>query len=123
MSISSQNKLSFGLNVESLALAWLKRSSAPFKVLARNYRWRGGEVDLIVQEGTELVFIEVRARGPGSWVSALESVSRTKQRRIARTIEHYLARRQINARSLRFDVIACDRGKFQRFKNVYLRPG
>lgn len=77
----------------------------------RNYARTTGEVDLVMLDGDDLVFVEVRYRGPGSWVSALESVDLAKQRRIARTCE--LFRRdhpEHRFRPVRFDVVAATKG-------------
>jgi len=78
------------------------------RLLERNYRIRGGEIDLIMEQAGVTVFVEVRYRGNAAYGSAAESVDRRKQQRLLRTAEHFL---QTHARerpdsSCRFDVIA-----------------
>lgn len=97
------------------AEAWVYLSARrDLHLLERNYRWKGGEIDLIAEEHfpggrlPELVFVEVRARRAGSWVGGVESVDWKKRVRIRRTMEHYLARYDGIADSVRFDVMAWD---------------
>ena len=60
-----------------------------FRILARNYRVRGGEIDLVAQRGTLIVFVEVKARG--RLIDGIESVNGQKQRRIARAAHRWIA--------------------------------
>lgn len=76
----------------------------------RNYRCRGGELDLVMNDGDTLVFVEVRLRRPGQFASALESVTAGKQQRVIRAAQHYLLRYRLTERvRCRFDVVALDR--------------
>lgn len=59
-------------------------------VLARNYRCRGGELDIVCREGRTLVFVEVRLRSSGAFGGAAASITATKQRRIVLAAQHYL---------------------------------
>ncbi|MBD5113516.1 MAG: YraN family protein [Ruminococcaceae bacterium] len=59
-------------------------------ILARNYRKRIGEIDIISQVGRFIVFTEVKARKLGSMVSGLEAVNFTKKRKIVLTADAYL---------------------------------
>ncbi len=94
-----------GAIAEDLALAHLARGGA--RLLARNYRCRQGEVDLIVRDGDVIVFVEVRLRAAGGLVSAAESIDPHKQRRIVTAARHYLAGR-VDA-PCRFDCVLLDR--------------
>lgn len=72
-------------------------------VIARNYACRWGEIDLIAISSDTLVFVEVRLRQVGC---AFDSVDTTKQQKIIRTADHYLALHPAYAdRPCRFDVI------------------
>lgn len=75
-------------------------------VLARNHHCRQGEIDLIVRDGEEIVFVEVRARRAGGLVDPLASVTVAKQRRIVRAAQDYLMRSGLEARPCRFDVVS-----------------
>ena len=77
--------------------------------VARNYRCRGGEIDLIMRERDTLAFIEVRYRASGSLVAPFETITAAKQRRIVRTAMVFLqAHPEFAARPCRFDAIAID---------------
>jgi putative endonuclease len=79
------------------------------RVIAQRYRCRLGEIDLIGDDGRDLVFVEVRARARGSRGSALESIGRTKQVRIIRATRYFLMHHpHAQSRTLRFDIVAFD---------------
>ncbi|MBC7621763.1 MAG: YraN family protein [Aeromicrobium sp.] len=61
------------------------------KVVARNYRCRFGEIDLIMQDRETLVFVEVRMRASGKFGGAGASIGVAKQQRLIATAQHYLA--------------------------------
>lgn len=60
-------------------------------LLAQNYRCRAGEIDLIMQHGDTLVFVEVRLRSNPNFGGAAGSIDKHKQQRIIRTAQHYLS--------------------------------
>lgn len=70
----------------------------------QNYRCRFGEVDLIMQDGDVLVFIEVRLRSNQRFGGAAASIDLHKQQRLIRTAQHYLARLP-RTPACRFDVV------------------
>lgn len=92
-----------GQLAEDLASAYLQAQDV--KILTRNYRLRGGEIDLIGQDGDYLVFIEVRYRGSEDFGGALGSIDRRKQQRIIHTAQYYLMQ-QPKDLACRFDVVA-----------------
>ena len=63
-----------------------------FAVVDRNFRCRGGEIDLIVKRGGELHFVEVRSRRSVDVIAPEESVTLPKRTRLLRTAQNYLAR-------------------------------
>lgn len=75
-------------------------------VLARNYRVRGGEIDLVCRDGEQTVFVEVRARRAGGQSSAAESISPAKRRRIVLAARHWLLRH--GETPCRFDCLLFD---------------
>ncbi|MEA2186609.1 MAG: putative endonuclease [Solirubrobacteraceae bacterium] len=91
---------------ERLALEHLERLS--YRLLARNYRTRFGELDLIVCDDTTIVFVEVKARRTGAVVTSLESVPPRKQRQVRSMAAAWLveATERPRSRDLRFDVVA-----------------
>jgi len=73
------------------------------RVVARNFRTRFGEVDLIARDGDTLVFVEVRLRARADYGGAAASITRTKQRRIIAAARLYL--RRAPASACRFDAV------------------
>lgn len=92
-----------GRAAESRAEAFLK--SHGLKLVARNWRCRFGEVDLVMQDGATLVFIEVRLRSRGDFGGAAASVTHAKQKKLLATARQYLAGLP-TIPPCRFDVIA-----------------
>lgn len=61
------------------------------RLIERNYRGRFGEIDLIMQDGATLVFVEVRLRRNADFGGAAASLDARKQQRIIRTSQQYLS--------------------------------
>ncbi|MGI6567153.1 MAG: YraN family protein [Firmicutes bacterium] len=98
-----QNRRQIGNLYEAMAADYLKKQG--YKILARQYRSKGGEIDLVAKDGSTIVFVEVKGRQTTRFGSPQEAVDRRKQRRIWRTAHHYLwSRAQMDA-LCRFDVI------------------
>ncbi len=94
-----------GAQAEQTAAAFLRGRG--LRILARNYRVAGGEIDLIARHGAELVFVEVRSRRSAAFGSAAESVTPAKRRRLLLAAQHYLATLgQRTPPPCRFDVIS-----------------
>ena len=94
-----------GRQAEDLALAHLQRKG--LQLIARNYRCRAGEVDLVMAHANSLVFVEVRSRTNAAVVNPKETVDRRKQRRLARVAAIYLkTHKEVANRPVRFDVVA-----------------
>lgn len=74
------------------------------RILARNYRTRFGEIDLVAQEGDVLLFVEVRLRTSEEYGGAASSITFGKRRRIEAAARHYLSRLRREP-PCRFDVI------------------
>ena len=97
-----------GLRGEQRALDALRR--AGYVLLARNYRCRYGEIDLVAEEKGTIVFVEVKARRSEAYGDPAAAVTRRKQRRIARVALHYLAVNRMLDRQARFDVVTLTAG-------------
>ena len=73
----------------------------------RNFRSRYGEIDLVMEDGEVLVFVEVRSRGGTGFMDPAESVDRTKRTRLVRTADTWLrTRKRTSVPVCRFDVVA-----------------
>lgn len=92
---------------EAAAAAELERRG--YRVVARNYRVRGGEADLVALHGGELVFVEVKARSGFRYGRPAEAVDARKRRRLVIAAESFLQARAddegLIARPARFDVV------------------
>ena len=62
-----------------------------YECISKNYRSRAGEIDLIVRDGREICFVEVRYRRDRRYGGALESITAAKRRKIIATANHFLA--------------------------------
>ena len=92
---------------ESRAATYLEEHG--LSVIARGYRCRLGELDLVCRDDRQLVIVEVRARSRGALCSAVESIDVHKRRRIVQATRHLLMRHaEWQAAMIRFDVVAFD---------------
>ncbi len=105
-----------GRQAESYAERYLQRRG--LTTHSKNYHCRFGELDLIMLDGEELVFVEVRQRSKPDFGSAAESITRAKQQRLTAAARHFLSRhpRGLN-QYCRFDVISIDGGLTNRQVN------
>ena len=94
-----------GLAAEEAAARFLE--SRGLAIVARNYRTRFGEVDLVARDGATLVFVEVRKRSWRAYGGAAASVDARKQSRLVAAARHYLARLGAEP-ACRFDVVTWD---------------
>jgi putative endonuclease len=94
-----------GAVAEQLAAEFLQRNG--LQLIESNFRCRFGEIDLILQDGGSLVFVEVRQRTNPNYGGAAASVTSAKQGRIARAAQIYL-QQQNKEMVCRFDVVVMD---------------
>ena len=91
---------------EELACRHLESSG--YRVLARNFRCRSGEVDLVARQDATTVFVEVKERRGSSHGQGFEAVTFRKRQRIVRAARQYAAAAGLLESPLRFDVISID---------------
>jgi putative endonuclease len=111
------NKL--GALAEQLAAQYLQQQG--LKLLQTNYRCRFGEIDLILQDTSSLVFVEVRQRSHSSFGGAAASIDARKQAKIIQTAQHYLSR-QRHMPPCRFDVVlmtTADKNDIEWIKSAF----
>lgn len=106
-----------GQQAEDAALAFLQKQG--LRLLARNFRCRRGELDLVMQHGDCIVFVEVRYRRQARYGSALESIDAAKQTRLIHTAQVYLTQQRWHDRPARFDVVAFDADALQWLQNAF----
>lgn len=78
-----------GFEAEAQAARWLQQHG--LSIVCRNWRCRFGEIDLIAQDGSTLVFVEVRARSHGSFGGAAASITAAKRERLLTAARQYLS--------------------------------
>lgn len=105
---------------EAEALAARHLEGCGLRVIERNFRIRGGEIDLICRDGKGLVFVEVRLRSSSDFGGAGASITASKRRRIILAAQHYLlGKRDCDCR---FDCIlldGLDESRLEWLKNAF----
>lgn len=105
--MTDTSKQQIGKTAEHAANQFLQARGLTF--IAANFRKHTGEIDLIMQDKDDMVFVEVRVRTQPNYGSALESVNLSKQRKLIKTALLYLQQKKLlNTIGCRFDVIAID---------------
>lgn len=89
---------------ESWAKTYLERRG--YRILERNFRCPLGEIDLVAEEGGEVVFIEVKTRKNTDFGYPEEQIPFSKQEKIATVAQWYLKHRERRERPARFDVVS-----------------
>ncbi|SFE54788.1 YraN family protein [Nitrosomonas sp. Nm166] len=107
-----------GSDAEQLAVSYLQRQH--LVLVAQNYRCRFGEIDLIMRDGTTLVFIEVRMRANEHFGGAAASITSSKQIKLLRTARHYLSQLHTEP-PCRFDAVLLSGNKMgiEWIKNAF----
>ncbi len=109
-----------GDDAEKRALRFLVAHG--LRPITRNYRCRLGEIDLIMQDGNCLVFIEVRYRRKNPYANAALSVDRRKQQKLLRAAAMYVSGKRFrNPPKMRFDIIGIDRDECSGLQVSWLK--
>jgi putative endonuclease len=91
--------------------------SQGLKLVQRNFRCKGGEIDLIMSHGDTLVFVEVRQRSGRRYGGAAASIGMQKQARLT-IAAHMFLQRYRNLPPCRFDIVAIDEGCIDWLQNA-----
>src|SRR5712691_5498682 len=97
-------RIALGKTGEDLACGELERRG--YAIVARRYRRRGGELDIIARDGSTLVFIEVKARDGRAFGEAAEAVTPVKRHRMTQLAVDYMMRHHLSDCPCRFDVVS-----------------
>ncbi len=92
-----------GAAIERIAARWLEQQG--LTLLGQNQHAKGGELDLVMQDGDTLVFVEVKHRETTRYGHPLETVTAQKQRHLVHAARVYLHRQQLSC-PCRFDILA-----------------
>ena len=104
--MSHDQRQSFGKSGEDLACQELRRRG--YAILARGYRSRFGEIDIVAKHGDTTVFVEVKARAGDDFGGGAAAVTPLKQQRISQMAIDYLSRNKLHDTPCRFDVVTVD---------------
>jgi putative endonuclease len=88
---------------EDLAAAFLAEKG--YKVVDRNFRCSGGEIDIVCEDGKALVFVEVKTRSRATRGEPGEAIGPAKKKRLVKAASLYLSRRRAWSRPCRFDLV------------------
>ncbi len=104
-----------GADAEDLAGRFLVQRG--LRIVGRNFRVRGGEIDLICRDGRTTVFVEVRLRRRSDFGGAGASITVTKQKRLIVAARHWLARH--GETPCRFDCVLMDGDNIEWLRDAF----
>jgi putative endonuclease len=105
-----------GNAAEQLAADYL--AGQGLRLVERNWRCKGGEIDLVMWHGATLVFVEVRARSRGNFGGAAASITTSKQARVILAARHYLVSKGVDA-PCRFDAVLIQGGRLEWLQGAF----
>lgn len=112
------NKHEFGMQGEDIACKFIESHGG--RIIERNFRFKGGEIDVIYKDGDYIVFGEIKYRSSSTFGMAEEAVGYRKQRTISRGCDFYLTKNNLDQFTpVRFDVIALNADKEQGSVKVH----
>jgi putative endonuclease len=103
---SLRAQLPLGRRGERAAEKYLRRNG--YRIVARNFRAAGAEIDIVAMDGEALVFVEVKTRRSREAGAPHEAVDERKQKQIRRAAEIFATRYRADDVTMRFDIIAVD---------------
>lgn len=99
-------QLPLGRRGERAAEKYLRRNG--YRIVARNFRAAGAEIDIVAMDGDTLVFVEVKTRRSRDAGAPEEAVDERKQKQIRRAAEIFATRYRADEVTMRFDIVAID---------------
>ena len=107
-----------GNKAEDQSAQYLKEKG--YKILARNFSCKMGEVDIIAQDKQDtIIFVEVKQRKTNLFGGGLAAVNKAKQKRITLTAAAYIKKTKMPYTALRFDIITVTAGVLQHYENAF----
>jgi putative endonuclease len=113
----TQARRALGASGEEAAAAWYVSNG--YEVVARNWRCRQGELDLVARRGRVVVFCEVKTRSSDAFGAPVEAVTRTKQARLRVLASRWLEEASFAAREIRFDVASVLDGRLEVLEGAF----
>ncbi|MDR0646493.1 MAG: YraN family protein [Elusimicrobiota bacterium] len=106
---------------EDKAAEFLKAKG--YKILARNYASKYGEIDIIARLKNAIVFVEVKTRASMSYGGGVAAVNVSKQNKITKTAITYIKENKPKFDSITFDIITITDGKIEHIQNAFAIEG
>ena len=114
----TQARRALGASGEQAAADWYQQNG--YEIVARNWRCRDGELDLVVRRGRTFVFCEVKSRTSLAFGAPVEAVTRTKQTRLRHLAARWLADHAgVRAMEIRFDVASVLAGQVEIVQGAF----
>ena len=110
------NRAERGRAAEDAAAALLEAHG--YRIVGRNVRLPGGEIDIVARDGDTVVFVEVKARASASFGSAVQAVDRSKRATLRTIAADWLQIAAPRAKA-RFDVVTFDRGRARLHRGAF----
>jgi putative endonuclease len=104
--MAEDHRQSLGKLGENLACAALTQRG--YAIIARRYRTRLGEIDIVARDGNTTVFVEVKSRAGDEFGGGAAAVTAWKQRKVTQMAMDYLVRHRLDDQPCRFDVVTVD---------------
>ncbi len=113
----TQARRALGASGEEAVAAWYAENG--YEVLARNWRCRAGELDLIVRRGRTFVFCEVKTRSSDAFGAPVEAVTRQKQVKVRHLAARWLEDAPMRPTDIRFDVASVLAGEIEVLEGAF----
>ncbi|MGZ4706464.1 MAG: YraN family protein [Acidimicrobiales bacterium] len=110
-------RLALGAAGEAQAAAWYEANG--YEIVARNWRCRDGEIDLIVRRQRTIVFCEVKTRTSTAFGTPAEAITRAKRDKLRHLAARWLDESPIRAMNIRFDVAAILAGELEMIEGAF----
>lgn len=107
-----------GFKGEALAASYLAKKG--YKIIDKNFRAVGGELDIIALDGDTLAFVEVKARSSSDFGTPLEAITPRKLKSIIKTAQFYKLKNPKLPDALRIDAVAIDLDSNDEVKSIEL---
>lgn len=107
-----------GIKGENIAASYLVKKG--YKIIEKNFRARGGEIDIIAIDGDTLVFVEVKARSTREFGSPLEAITYRKIKSLIKTAQFYKIKNPGLPENMRIDAVAISLDDKNNIKSVEL---
>jgi putative endonuclease len=113
----TQARRALGLSGEDAVAAWYTANG--YEIMARNWRCRAGELDLVVRKGRTFVFCEVKTRTSDAFGAPVEAITRQKQVKVRHLAAKWLEDAPMRPIDIRFDVASVLAGEIEVLEGAF----